>query len=421
MKRHIFQIPLVVTAIFASACASSQTVATSQRSPHFERVNNHLQLGGPIYSFVDIEGDLERLIDLISNSIQALPKDRDTDRLKSLDLQKYLKILGLDGLQAVGFSSIRREKGFHNRSVLSFRPPPRGLFQTRKAHTFSVPRMGPANADFVFEIDINLRNAIDVIEKIVASVDPAAGREWHREINKKIPQATITWKQLIAHLDTRVFGIVRINSNRRLQVPDIPIPLPHVEFVLGFDGAADLLNKVPLLQQMPTVQEGPLRIVSAPMRPPGDLSIYNIAVAADTKIKRLYFTTTKTFLNECLNADGRLTKQSHFKQAVTNLPTTGNSFFYMSPNVQNEMNILVTQAIHFTPNLKKLAPLIRAYLSLIAPDAGVPIAGVSMTKKDGVYAVSNMTSSHKMSLLSMNLSGIYAVLFIVGIFGVYAA
>ncbi len=58
---------LAAFAVMGGGCAKkSETdvvslVAESERSRHFTAVTNHLELGGTLYGYVDIDGDVERL------------------------------------------------------------------------------------------------------------------------------------------------------------------------------------------------------------------------------------------------------------------------------------------------------------------------------------------------------------------------
>ena len=362
-----------------------------------------------MYTYVDIEGDLERLVAMLQTTIRALPVGSDGEFLKRFQLRKHLEILGLDGLLAFGFSSTKDKKNFHNRSYLAFRAPPRGLLRSHKAHPFEVIAMSPKDADISFEYDLPLKKWLDVIEDLIRSVDDTVAAKLEEELSGTVPNTSIPWARIIAKLETRLFGVIRINSNKQLRVEGETLKIPHTEFVIGMDGFAFVLDEIQKQTRISVQTEGSLQVLKFPLPLPGDFSVYELAVVADTGTDRLYLTSSKQFLRQCLDANGAVKKAPMFQQATRAIPMRGNSFVYVSPRVQAEVAKIARHVIDSTPSLQTFGPLVEGYLSLFLPDAGVPIAGMSVLQNSGIYSVSNMSSSHKMTLLGMSLPAVYAL------------
>ena len=81
----------------------------------------NLDLGGSVYAFVDVDGDLSRLMkearDLITIFKDDVP-ERATDTPGTLIFEGILDVLGLGGIQAFGLSSHQDGEVFRNKTFI---------------------------------------------------------------------------------------------------------------------------------------------------------------------------------------------------------------------------------------------------------------------------------------------------------------
>ncbi len=131
LTRYPFVAALALAGLFQSsltaAPAAVSTVDEAGRSAHFDAVNKHLELGGVLYGYMDIDGDVAKLGDAVS---EAVAKAAETNPALAMARQDYAQIfaeLGLTNIQALGLSSVRDGDGFRNRSFLYTPEGRRGL------------------------------------------------------------------------------------------------------------------------------------------------------------------------------------------------------------------------------------------------------------------------------------------------------
>lgn len=96
-------------------------VAPAERSPHFAAVNRHLELGGTLYGYADLDGDALKLAATLHNLADNLSTGQPAAAAAILkqDYQKLFVDLGLNDIKAVGFSSVPAVTGgFRNTTFL---------------------------------------------------------------------------------------------------------------------------------------------------------------------------------------------------------------------------------------------------------------------------------------------------------------
>src|SRR5579883_2564732 len=76
-------------------------VSAAEKSAHFEAVNKHLELGGTLYGYVDLEGDAQRgarfgqaLLD------HAIADSKAPEAARKVNLEHIVRELGLEDIQA---------------------------------------------------------------------------------------------------------------------------------------------------------------------------------------------------------------------------------------------------------------------------------------------------------------------------------
>jgi hypothetical protein len=106
--------------------ASANPGSDKQR---FEEVADQLDLGGVLFGYVSVDGDLSGLAKFV-NSFMSGMKEIDkgvSAHIPDVDIEALLKISGLDSISALGLSSIQTNQGFRNKVYLHAPKGVRGL------------------------------------------------------------------------------------------------------------------------------------------------------------------------------------------------------------------------------------------------------------------------------------------------------
>ena len=102
-----------------------------KRSSNFFEVAKNLDLGGSVYAFVDVDGDLSRLMkearDLITIFKDDVPESVQPI-LGNLNFEGILDVLGLGGIQAFGLSSHQDGEVFRNKTFIKLEEGPQDYF-----------------------------------------------------------------------------------------------------------------------------------------------------------------------------------------------------------------------------------------------------------------------------------------------------
>ena len=112
----LLSIPLIIPIPFLGI--SLPTVASANPASdkiRFQEVSDQLDLGGVLYGYVSVDGDLSGLAKFI-NSFMSGMKEFDKS-VPDVDVEALMKISGLDSISALGLSSIQTDQGFRNKSL----------------------------------------------------------------------------------------------------------------------------------------------------------------------------------------------------------------------------------------------------------------------------------------------------------------
>lgn len=107
---------------FAFQTSGANAVASGAQSAHFAAVNGHLDLGGSLYGYMDIDGDVEKIAGMVQGFLDTAKQQAGDDmppHLKNLNVAQVLEELGLSGIEALGMSSYKDRKRISNSSAPS--------------------------------------------------------------------------------------------------------------------------------------------------------------------------------------------------------------------------------------------------------------------------------------------------------------
>jgi hypothetical protein len=287
MKRTTLLLCLICTVLSISAQDTPvNLLPPEQQSPNFEKVAQYLDLGGPVYGFLDVDGDVSRIAGQVQE-MMALFKEETTEEsevppwLANLDLEAVLDLLGVGNIQAIGLSSYKEGDIFRNKSFVLMEDGLQGLFRVMggEPHLFGTWQMAPSGTDIVLEQDLNLKAFHDVaLSFMERSMGPPGVQIFKGLMQQKPEGMDFTWKELITQLDTRVIAIVRLDPEDTLSVP-LPVSPSPIGFEEPFPGEEDLdldlqtdptdaqpntLQAVIDATRVPPVSLGPDEVVDAP-------------------------------------------------------------------------------------------------------------------------------------------------------------
>lgn len=401
MRHGILSALVGFSLIAAAGCAPVEVLPDEHRSAHFAATAAHLDLGGTMFLYTDISGDVDKLADFLAEIVAQIAAEEPQSGLGDVDVAALVGHLGLNGVQAVGLSSFHDGQVFHNKGIIYHPGEKQGLMRLlgTEPRAFEIPDWAPADADLVFEQDYRFE---DAFQMLVAILREAMGAEADRvlaELEQPIDNMSVSPRAIIDQLDTRVVGLIRMHPDRMLQVPGEDFSFPHTEFLLGvdklgflFDDVIESFGGTPLVEVESGERFASIRS-SQPM--PGALSVYDPVLAKDTQTGRVYLASSPALLDEIVAAAKPLGKTAAFARATRGLPQRGNGLTFMAAGFLTEITDWLGRLAERDAELAFMVDVIEAML----PAADVPMASCTAAMADGLYFASNATTSHKSTLL----------------------
>ena len=312
-------------------------VAADQRSAHFNAVNQHLELGGVLYGYVDVDGDVEKLGQALTEFAAQMGSVQPAAAMFKQDYAPILASLGLSDVKALGFSSVAAAPGFRNRVFFYTPQGRRGLLAAAGGppHAFSNVHYAPTDADLFSETELNVPAAYAALKAVVAKIGgDTAVNALEADLKKaKPPQPTVY--DVIQQLNGRFTALLRINTNEQLKLPlPKPIDLPGISFFIRADGLGKALG--PMLTALPPIrktQEGSRILYEWPQPVSGGKLQPVFTIEQDA----LIIGSDRAFLLECLNRTAGLDQQPEFKAALASVGTEGNGLTYLSPHLYEKL------------------------------------------------------------------------------------
>jgi protein-disulfide isomerase len=389
-------LPLTLT---LTACASG-----FHPSPHYANVTKHLDVGGDVLLYADVEGDLAAGADYLDKLIQRSSKTLPDLKLERVQAKRILHQLGLDQILALGLSSSRDGKAFHNKSFLRYGNDRRGLllFSGAPPRELEVARQAPGDADVAFESDLKIKSLVDLVETIATDIAGKEAKDLFAGLDEKLPGSSLSLRQLIGHLDTRLVAVLRVDERRAFVWPgDGKTTIPGFDLLLSADGLAVLFDAYEgVLRNVPDMKvsvESDMHWIEFDLGMPGAAWLKPV-LAKNAKSGRLFLATSKSFVQEFLGdktaAQTELAQAPDFKRATARFMSKANALTYMSgafmPKVARFVKPLGKES-------EKLQAAVDSFLDLL-PEGGIPFAAQQVNLADGLYHASYATMSHKSTL-----------------------
>jgi hypothetical protein len=334
-----------------------ETVPAVGRSAHFEAVASRLQLGGKLFGYVDVDGDLAKIANMIHSQFGDTA-DQLPPHLNALDVDRVLSDLGLGGIKAMGMSSYEAGEQTHSRAFLYIPEERQGLLKVfgGDAGPFAALSLAPADTDLVVEQTLDLSEAFAVVNKMIAHF---GGKEAHAEFASAMgelhPDFGFSMAQIFSKLNTRLIILGRVHPDKPLDI-DLGFQCPSFDLLLALDDSAWLYEKIvagmkakerpKAFAKMFKRGDG-FELLTLPTMEEDDVVIMQPVLYHDLTSSRIYLASTQAFLDLCLGADkARLVDTTDYKAAVAGLPTEGNGLYFGSPKLVQSARSLFEATIN---------------------------------------------------------------------------
>jgi type IV pilus assembly protein PilA len=380
--------------------ATAALVAPAERSRHFAAVSQHLELGGTLYGYVDIDGDVERLATLARGMVDNIATEVPQAAAFKQDFVQIAADLGLSDVKAVGLSSVADPSGgFRNRCFFYTPAGRRGLLAGLggPATPFENLRLAPANADVFCENDLDLPSVYASLRTIVARVaGEAAAALVETQLKSAGKQAGISAYDIIQSWKGRTTCVLRFEGDGSITIPaKQPFTIPAFSLLLRFDGIAPSLK--PLLDSVPVFEKSEANGVSIyALKPQVPVDGWAPLLAIDGNA--LCIATSRTFFDDCFgSATPRLAAVPDFAASLAALGREGNGLTYISPNFFARLRQL--------PDLNRGGDpeMLRAlnFALVNFPQATKPLLSVRTNLPDGILFRSAWNASLKGNLAAL--------------------
>jgi type IV pilus assembly protein PilA len=378
----------------AIGSGSPALVAAAERSKHFDPVNNHLELGGTLYGYVDIDGDIGEL----AAGAQALVHQVAASQpllgpLDKQDIRGLFAEMGLNDVKALGFSSVRQANGiFRNRTFLYTPEGRHGFFAAFGGQPggFAGAKMAPADADFYSECELDLTAVYDTVKKVVTkAAGPDAAAALDKQLKATGAEGGFSLLDVIEGLNGRGIIIVRLDPDKTFTVPGPkPAIVPAFTLLVRIDGigppAEGAIAKAGTMNE---TTEGSLHVFSLkkPLPVPGLQPTF----AVDGKA--LYFATSPDFLHECIGRSSGLDANPAFVAGMAALGPQGNGVTWVSPRFFKRISDISALNPQADADSKRVFAMFAAHL----PVTTEPLLSVRTNLPDGILIRSNWNRSLK--------------------------
>lgn len=373
-------------------------VKTAERSAHFATVTKHLELGGTIFGYVDVDGDMARLAVLLKNlADQATASQPMAKAFVPDDFAPVLADLGFDDIKAVGFSSVAAEDGgFRNRVFLHAPGGRHGLLAGLGGAPapFAVSRLAPADADFVYETDLDTPAAYAAIRAVVARVagEPVA-KMMDAKLDEKQSDAPYPARELIDAAKGRFSLVLRIEETKTYALGAAGFTSPAFDLALRHEHGgvklAPVLTDVSFLQREDRVG-GVIAFVAKEEVPVLGWRP-EILIEGDTisVVSRAGFLAPE---------GARLADDPAFRAALASVGETGNGLTYVGPR----FSARAARLAELNPGLKPEQQIVMQRLIGMLPESGSALVSVRQNLPDGILVRSKWNSSLKSDLVIAN-------------------
>jgi type IV pilus assembly protein PilA len=375
-----------------------ELVEPAERSAHFEAVARHLELGGTLFGYMDVDGDALKLADSLKQIVTRVAVVQP--QLKPYaekDFGAIVNTLGFTDIKAVGLSSVPDGTGYFRNRVFLYAPSPRrGLLAGLGGAPAAFQRLNwaAADTDIYCESEIDLPAVYKTVFQVVNQVGGAeASGKFERSLADAGRSAAFSALKLIQNWKGRMVMIGRFDGDKTFSFPAAqPVIIPAFSLLIAIDGVApavrDALDKLPMFEATET---GGRRIYTP--RQPLPVSGLSPVLAIDGST--LLFATTPEYLNACLGGQGGLAQNPAFQAALAHVGAKGNELTYCTPRLFSRLRDLPSLNPNLPVQQKDILQMALANL----PQLKQGLVSVRSNLPDGILIDSYSNASLKKNLV----------------------
>lgn len=374
--------------------ASVELVPEAERSRHFDAVSSHLELGGVLYGYADIDGDALALASgaqmLVHQIALAQPQFASLDRQ---DFKALFSELGLNDVKAVGFSSVREPDGnFRNRTFLYTPAGRHGIMAAfgGQPGRFIGARMAPPDCDFYSECEFDVSALYDTVKSVVAKV---SGREAAESMAGKLreagAQSGYSVLDVIEGMTGRMTIILRMDPSGTYQVSGArPFAIPAFSAIVRVEGiGAAISGALAKDGGLERSKKGSLTIYT----PRSASTISGLKPILAIQGKTLFAASSAEFLDECLHRAQGLETNPEFAAGIAALGPDGNALTWVSQRFFSRLREIGSLNPSATDDQRRVFD----FFALNIPIVSRPLFSVRTNLPDGILVRSNWNRSLK--------------------------
>ncbi len=391
--------------------AAPLAAQTTPPSASFEAARQRLEIGGPVFAFMDFEDEVLRLGRDLTAIVAELVGDDPELAIYRQDFGRILDELGIAGVKAVGLSStVRRDGGYHNRAFLHVPGQRRGFLAALggPAKPFATARLAPADTDLFLEFELDVPALVQAITTVAERFLPGAGT---RMLSDAI--AAGSGVEAAEGVDILASLRGRITLALRLGETGAPDAARLEEWALGLAQKGNLLLRVegvgqrlvPLLQKVSEVTQSSVggRTVFRASEIVPILGENQPAIVIDGN--DLLLGSSLAFVQQSLARTDGLAQAPGFQRTLAALGLAeGNALSYLTPRIFEVLRVVMGAAMEASPSAQNeaMGPMLQALLGRLT-DVKEPMASVTANMPDGIVLHANSTSSMRGAMLSLGV------------------
>ena len=403
----------------------------------FEAVAGQLDLGGVLYGYVSVDGDLSGLAKFV-NSFMSGMKEFEKG-VPDVDFEALMKISGLDSISALGLSSIQTNQGFRNKVYLHAPNGVRGLLSMfgNEAKEFEVLQLAPSGTDFVVQQEVKLKTFYNEVVLGAMGGSPEQGGVMPlgpQGMMMKMmvdgmmkqpmpPPFTFTGEKLINDLDTNIMVIIDGDPSKMLPVEleGNDLNMPTIQGAVLIDNVGWLVGDLIKMFEAEKAKGGkrvpPFEVIDnanwiglklsiesenlskRDRREIKQFGLQNAMLAHHRPSGKLIVSSSKEFAAGLFSKKPKLASDPVFLAKTKGLPKQGTAISYLSPILMTELRKFIKEAIEAEnpPEDDLFAAL--SMLDFFLPEGALGEAMVTTPTDDGLLSVGNSAYSHKSKIL----------------------
>lgn len=395
----------------------------------FQAVAGQLDPGGVVHAYISVDGDLTGIAGYVNSMMGELRKIEPD--VPPVNIPALLRVTGLDAVSAMGFSSVRTEDGFRNKTYIHTPDGRRGLLRLMGGDSkpFEVLKLAPAGSDFVIEQDLNFKT---LYESVVEGAGVVMGEQGKAMVQMALkqpmpPPITFTMEKVMADLDTKLTVIIDADPTKMVHLPDAPkeLKIPQLKGAVLIDGLGWIADELTKVLEPILVQGGnhapPFKVVrnanwvgiqlaiesqnfsEREKKEITELGWETALLAHHVSSGKLVLASGKNFADQLFAPKTSLGQDPAFQKTMKDLPMEGTALTYASPvffsslrQSFEKINELANDKDHEQDDRF----LATTFINLLLPKNARGEGGVTTNTKDGMLTVSNSAHSHKTSLIT---------------------